>query len=136
MSSENVELVRSLIDAWNDRGEPLLEAYHDDAEWDFRGWGFELRGTFHGPEGLFKLLDAVRAEWVKVRVDAEQYVEKGDKVAFLGHFYARRRNGLEVSDTGTCVFTLREGKVSRFGLYRDRDEALAVLGQRARAGRT
>ena len=127
MSSENVALVRSIIDVWNDRGEALLEAYHEDAQWDFQGWGFDIRGTFHGAEGLFEMLDAVRAEWVDVRVEAEGYVEKGDKVAFLAHFYARRRNGLEVSDSGTCVFTLRDGKVARFSLFRDPDEASALL---------
>jgi len=130
MPSENVTLVRSIIDAWNDRGDPSLDAYHDDAEWDFRGWGFNLRGTFHGTESFAQMLEGLREEWDEIRVEAEQYVEAGDRVAFFGRFYSRRpgRSGLEISDSGTCVFTFSEGKIVRFSLLRDRDEALSLLG--------
>jgi ketosteroid isomerase-like protein len=129
MSSENVALVRAIIEAWNDRGDPSLDAYHDDAQWDFQGWAFDLRGTFHGTDGLLRMVEGLRAEWEEMRVDAEQYMEVGDKVAFFGRLYARRReSGLEVSDSGTCVFTLRDGKVTRFSLLHDRQQALALLG--------
>jgi ketosteroid isomerase-like protein len=130
MSSENVALVRSIIRAWNDRGDPSVLAYHDDAEWNFEGWTFDLHGTFHGREGLSEMLDAVRSEWEEIRVDEEQYLEAGDKVAFFGRFSARRRSsGLEVSDSGTCIFTMRDGKVARFSLVHDRERAMELLGE-------
>ena len=132
MSSENVALVRSIIRAWNDRGDPSVEAYHDDAEWDFEGWAFDLQGTFHGTEGLSEMLDALRSEWEEIRVDEEQYLEAGDKVAFVGRFSARRRSsGLEVSDSGTCIFTIRDGRVARFSLVHDRERAMQLLGNEA-----
>ncbi len=132
MSSENVALVRSIIRAWNDRGDPSVEAYHDEAEWDFEGWTFDLHGTFHGTEGLGEMLEAVRSEWDDIRVHEEQYVEAGDKVAFFGRFSARRRRtGLEVSDSGTCIFTIRDGKVARFILVDDRERARELLGAEA-----
>ena len=130
MSSANVALVRSLIQAWNDRGDPSVDAYHEDAQWDFQGWAFDLHGTFRGTKGLLEMVDELRAEWEEIRVEEEQYMEAGDKVAFFGRFYARRRqSGLEVSDSGTCIFTLRDGKIARFSLLHDRQQALAELGQ-------
>ena len=130
MSSDNVALVRSIIRAWNDRGDPSVDAYHPDAEWDFQGWAFDLHGTFHGTEALVEMVEGVRAEWDEIRVEEEQYMEAGDNVAFFGRFYARRRHtGLEVSDSGTCIFTVRDGKIARFSLIHDRERALELLGQ-------
>jgi ketosteroid isomerase-like protein len=132
MSSENVVLVRSVIRAWNDRGDPSVDAYHENAEWDFQGWTFDLEGTFQGTAGLLEMVKGLHTEWEGIRVEEEQYMEAGDKVAFFGHFYARRRKtGLEVSDSGTCIFTIREGKIARFSLIHDRKRALALLGEQA-----
>jgi ketosteroid isomerase-like protein len=130
MAGENVELVRSLIDAWNERMEVRLEAYHDDAEWDFRGWDYAVEGTFRGTQGLDEMLNAIRDAWEEMRVDPGEYIDAGDSVVFFGRFYARRRGGdLEVSDAGTCVFTVKEGKVARFALFRNWDDAFASVGR-------
>jgi len=129
MSEGNVELVRALIDRWNERGEAALDAYHDDVEWDFTGWDFEVEGTWRGMEGLESVLEGLRERWEEVRVEPEQLIDRDDKVGFFGRFFARRRySGLEVSDSGTCVFTLRDGKISAFSLYRAREDALNALG--------
>ena len=131
MSSENVALVRSVIRAWNDRGDPSVDAYHEDAQWDFEGWTFDLHGVFQGTEALTRMVEGLRAEWEELRVEEEQYWEAGDKVACFGRFFARRRStGLDVSDSGTCIFTIREGKIARFSLLHDRDRALDLMGQR------
>jgi uncharacterized protein len=129
MSRENIALVRLLIDNWNARLEATLDAYHDDAEWDFTGWDYSVAGTFRGTDGLDEMLAFVKEAWEEVRVEPVEYVDAGDNVVFFGRFYARRRGGdLEVSDAGTCVFTLRDGKVSRFRLFRSFDDALAAVG--------
>ena len=59
MSEGNVELVRALIDRWNERGEAALDAYHDDVEWDFSGWDFEVEGTWRGMEGIESVLEGL-----------------------------------------------------------------------------
>jgi uncharacterized protein len=131
MSSENVALVRSVIRAWNDRGDPSVDAYHEDAQWDFEGWTFDLHGVFHGTDAMTGMVEGLHAEWEEIRVEEEQYMEAGDKVAFFGRFFARRRSsGLDVSDSGTCIFTIRDGKIARFSLLHDRERALELMGQR------
>jgi ketosteroid isomerase-like protein len=129
MSSQHLEVVRSLIEAWNERGDPSFDLYHQDAEWDFSGWGFEPHGSLRGIDRIATLMDAVRSDWERVRVEPVQLREAGDRVGLYGRFYARRRggSGLEMSDAGTCLFTFREGKIARFALVRDRGEALADL---------
>src|SRR5439155_12831315 len=67
MSEGNVELVRALIDRWNERGEAALDAYHDDVEWDFSGWDFEVEGTWRGMEGIESVLEGLRERWEEVR---------------------------------------------------------------------
>jgi ketosteroid isomerase-like protein len=132
MSGENVALVRSIIDAWNEGMQVLIDAYTDDTEWDFRGWDYAVEGTFRGTQGLEQMVGVVKEAWEEIRVDPAEYLDAGDNVVFFGRFYARRRGGdLEVSDAGTCVFEVQDGKVSRFALFRKWDEAFESLGRPA-----
>jgi ketosteroid isomerase-like protein len=129
MAGENVELVRSLLRAWNERRDPCFDAYHEDAEWDFSGWDFAVKGTWRGVGAMEDLIDALSDGWEELRVEPDEFIDGGDKVAFVGRFFARRRDsGLEVSDSGTCVFTMRAGKVAAFQLFRDRARALSAIG--------
>ena len=129
MSRENVALVRGLMEKWNETHQPDFSVYHEDAQWDMGGWGFDVRGTFQGVEDWDRMLDQLWEVWEDVRVEPDEYIDAGDNVLFFARMYARRRDsGLEVSDAGFCVFTVRDGKVSRFALYRDRDAAFEYAG--------
>ncbi len=135
MSERNVELVRSLTKSWNSVGDPSLHVYHADAEFDFSGWDFDIHGTFQGLPAIGEALGSLADTWEEMRVDPQEFIDAGDKVLFVGRFLARRRDtGLEVSDSGTCVFTFRDDKISRFDLYRDHASALADAGVKQAAG--
>jgi ketosteroid isomerase-like protein len=128
MSEGNVELIRGLFEAWN-RGESGLETHHDDAEWDFERWNFDVHGTWRGIARQQDLIARVLGEWEQMSVDADRFIDAGDKVVVFARLQGRiRGSGLEVSDAGTYVFELRDGKVARLALYRDRAEALADAG--------
>jgi ketosteroid isomerase-like protein len=129
MSQQNVKLVRRLVDTWNSTGDPSLRAYDEDAEFDFSGWDFAVQGTWRGIAAIKQALTGVRDAWEDMRVEAEEFIDAGEKVVFFARFYARRAgSGLEVSDAGTCVFTIRDGRVAGFNLFRDRRAALAAVG--------
>jgi ketosteroid isomerase-like protein len=129
MSKSNVEIVRSLIDAWN-RREPGLDAYHDDAEWDFTRSRFgEIRHRWTGVDGMREVFGKVLAAWAELRVEPEQILDAGDEVVVVARHIGRRPDsGLEISDGGAYVIAMRDGKVSKFTFYPDKDEALESTG--------
>jgi ketosteroid isomerase-like protein len=128
MSKQNVDVVRSLIEAWN-RREPGVEAYHEHAEWDFTRSSFDVQHRWRGVEGMLEVFGQVLAAWEDLRFEPEDFVDAGDQVVVFARHHGRRRDsGLEVSDAATYVCALREGKIERFTLYRDRTEALEAVG--------
>jgi ketosteroid isomerase-like protein len=129
LAERNVEVVRSLIDAWN-RREAGIDAYHADAEWDFTRSRFgEIRHSWKGVEGMREVFASVLSMWSELRVEAERIVANGDDVLVLARHYGRRpSSGLEISDTGSYLITMRDGKVAKFVFYPEKDEALEALG--------
>jgi ketosteroid isomerase-like protein len=78
--------------------------------------------------------DAVRA-WMTPdifedqQVVVEEIIENGDKVFVQGTFRVKAAgSGIEISNRGWHVWTLRGGKPVRFDVFQDRSEALAAAG--------
>jgi ketosteroid isomerase-like protein len=129
VTEKNIDMVRSLIDAWN-RRVPGVDAYHEDAEWDFTRSRFgEIRHRWKGVEGMREVFTTVLSAWSELRVEAERILGVGDEVVVLARHYGRRpSSGLEISDGGAYVLTMRDGKVAKFTFYPDKDEALEAVG--------
>jgi ketosteroid isomerase-like protein len=125
----NVELVRTLIDAWNSR-DPGLHAYHEDAEWDFTRSRFgEIRHSWKGAEGMRTVFTRVLDAWSELHVEAERIVGTGDEVVVIArHYGSRTTSGLQISDHGAYRIGLRDGKVAKFTFYPDAGEALQAAG--------
>jgi ketosteroid isomerase-like protein len=128
MSQENVEIVKTAIDAIN-RGD-WDAAFKDAAP------GFELDfSRALGPyRGVYRLDQARRfaadftATFESVRFEAEQLIDAGEHVVFLGTLYYRGRDGIETTVSGKQVWTIRDGAVERFVMYQERHEALEAAG--------
>jgi ketosteroid isomerase-like protein len=129
-SVQNVEIVRSLIDAWN-RRDPGIDVYHEDAEWDFTRSRFgEIRHRWKGVEGMREVFAKVLSAWSELRVEPERILDAGDEVVVIARHYGRRpSSGLEISDGGAYVIAMRDGKVAKFTFYPDKHEALEATGQ-------
>ena len=130
MSGErNAQLVRCLLDAWNDQRDPGFDAYHPDAEWDFSNWNFHAEGSWEGEEEQMEFLANFLREWDQTHVDIEDVVATpGGQVVALVRFSARSRaTGAWQSEPGAFLFLFRDGMIARLSLYRDREEALRVL---------
>ena len=128
-AERNVDVARSLIDGWN-RRDAGIDAYHDDAEWDFTRSRFgEIRHSWKGVAGMREVFASVLSMWTELRVEAERIVANGDDVLVFARHYGRRpSSGLEISDTGSYLITIRDGKVAKFVFYPEKDEALEALG--------
>jgi ketosteroid isomerase-like protein len=131
MGSANVELVRSIFEDWARGDFSRSDWAHPEIEYVFVG----------GPEpgswtGMVAMKEAWRAwlsAWEDVRINAEESCElDGERVLLLSSYSGRgKRSGLEVGQMRTdaaMLFHVRDGKVTRFVGYWERDRAFADLG--------
>jgi ketosteroid isomerase-like protein len=132
MSEENVELVRTLLTAFDRADYQLaLEVLDPEVEWQVPpgiAIGQEVyRGRDEVQSGFAEWLGA----WDTHRFEAEEMLDHGDHVVVGGMQIARGRgSGVEVRLPTFHVFTLRDGKVIRHRSYRDRTDALQAAGLR------
>jgi ketosteroid isomerase-like protein len=131
MSQENVEIVRSILAAWErgdyssaDWAHPEVEAVIADGPAPVTSTG--LAGM---AEGWGEFLSA----WKGFRHEADEYRDlDGERVLVLVRWGGRgKTSGLEVAHMATraaVLFHVHGDKVTRVVAYLDRDRALADLG--------
>jgi ketosteroid isomerase-like protein len=130
-TSPNLDLVRSVVAAWERGDFSSLDWAHPDIEYVFADGPDP--GTWRGHAEMAEAWRAWARAWEGVRAEAEDYRELDDeRVLVLVRFGGRgKRSGLELGRmgaNGANLFHVRDGKVTRYVLYWDRDRALADLG--------
>jgi ketosteroid isomerase-like protein len=127
MAEENVEIVRTAIDAYNRRDIPaVLERL--DPEVELLPIRAVLDGmVYRGHEGFKQFMDDMSEEWKEFHPEPEQFRKIGsDYIMVLGRFLGRTRaSGVEVDSPGIWMCHLSEGKILRVQFYTD---AAAALG--------
>jgi ketosteroid isomerase-like protein len=126
--SENLELVRSIIADW-ERGDFSHDEWaHPEIEYEIAdgptpGRWRGIAEMAQGAKALFDTWDdfhVVGAELREVHVN---------QVLVLPDVTGRgKTSGVEIHGQVAYLFDLRDGKVTRYVLYLDRDRALADLG--------
>src|SRR5690242_3004463 len=129
--SENLDLVRSIFDAWG-HGDFSSVAWADPAI-EFAIADGPSPGTWRGLAGLVEGWTDLMRAWDELHSEAEDYLELDqERVLVLAHFSGRGRgSGVQISDmrsNGAGLFHVRGGKVTRHVVYWDRARALADLG--------
>jgi ketosteroid isomerase-like protein len=85
--------------------------------------------VFEGYEGLRRSAAEVREVWANWWVEAERFVDAGDRVLVVERYGGRgRESGLEVDERAAAIWTLRDGRVLRLEVGIPVDEAYATLG--------
>jgi ketosteroid isomerase-like protein len=156
MSEENVEIVRGLYDAWNrgdldapfreagygiDSGltppESELEKFSDvlalidpEVEVEPPLTGPTSGATHHGHQGLLKLVVEFWSQFDERRSELKECIPAGgDRVITTVLHHARGKlSGVEVEMWHHQVWTLRDGKVVRWQMFLNREEALEAAG--------
>lgn len=131
MVSANLDLVRSIFDAWEhgdfssvDWADPNIEFAIADGP---------APGTWNGITGLVEGWSDLMRAWQDLRSEPEEYLELDDeRILVLAHFSGRGKgSGVQISDMrskGAGLFHVRNAKVTRHVVYWDRDHAFAELG--------
>jgi ketosteroid isomerase-like protein len=125
--SDAIRSIRRGYEAFN-RGDfdAAVAEMHPEVEWQRAEWAPETTPL--------KGVEAVRA-WMTPdifedqKVELEEVIENGDRVFVQGIFSGRATgSGIEISNRGWHVWTVRDGRGQRIQFFQDRAEALAAAG--------
>jgi ketosteroid isomerase-like protein len=134
MSQENVEIIQTLFEAFQQRDVKTMESLMaPEVEWDatrFVGVIPDLVGVYHGTEGTQRFWRTWLSSW-KDLVFEHELRDAGDEVVALIHNQRQwgRHSGIETEVPDYAwVYTVRRGKVVRGCFYPDHRSGLEAAG--------
>jgi ketosteroid isomerase-like protein len=129
MSQENVKVVKRAIEGFNRRDlDAAAREFDPDAEVDWsRSKGIEA-GVYRGREATQRFWGTFLEMFESVVAEPEEFIDHGDFVIVLDQTHMRGRDGIEVQARNVTVVTLRDKRIIRWRLCRDRAEALKAVG--------
>jgi ketosteroid isomerase-like protein len=129
MSQANVQIVRNGFEAW-DRHDYEAAASHfsPDVEIDVTDRVLNP-AIYSGLDGAMRFRDEIAETWDEFHVEIEDVVAAGDEVVVLVRSSGLgRASGAQVDSRAAWVAAVREQRITRLRLYRDRSRALAAVG--------
>ena len=137
MSRENVEIVRRLYRAAENIGKDdlyeaipeLIRQFADpEIEWVEAPSRIDGR-TYRGHEGVQRALEHWLDHFEEYRFEIREILDCGDDVLVTGRDEGRGAvSGAPVSADSYQVFTIRDGRITRYRGFSDRESALAAAG--------
>ena len=126
MAPSNIEVVRAVVDAFN-RGDltTALGLCTEDVEFD---WSRRMLDgeVFHGHEGLRQFMQDTLEIFDEIHIPADELTDIGGGVVLLVGTarFKGRVSGLDIEASAANLWTVRDGKVSRFRFYQSKEDAL------------
>jgi ketosteroid isomerase-like protein len=129
MSRQNVELVRSALEAWNRQDEEAaLQLFSPEVELDVSGRVLNP-DIYTGIDGFMRFRREIAEAWTRFELEIEDLFESGSLVvAFVRSIGMGRASGIEVDFRSAWLITVSDQKITRLRLYRERKEALEAAG--------
>jgi ketosteroid isomerase-like protein len=129
MSQENVEIVRTLYEAWaRDEFPGPLELLDAEIEYVNPDGAIEA-GIRRGLPAFIAAGESVSEGWAKWAMEPEAFLPVGDQVAVVVHYRAKgRTSGLDIKGRESALLTLRHGKVVRYEWFHSPEAALEAVG--------
>jgi ketosteroid isomerase-like protein len=132
MASANLDLVRSICDAW-ERGDYSSAEWADpEIEFVITGRG-PADGSWRGLASVRKALREYMSIWENMRPEVEEFRElDGERIIAMSSPRGRGKgSGVELGQMAikeAQLFHVRDGKVTKIVHYGDRGRGLAELG--------
>jgi len=122
------EIVREVIDAYNERDmDAMLARFDDDVVWHTTP-GFLWPGPYRGREAVRELFEHWWQGWDTGYADAEELVEADDRVMVSADVHGRSAgDGLDVHVELNWVFHVRDGLIDLVRSYGSPADARAEL---------
>jgi uncharacterized protein len=130
MSQENVELVRRMLDVYNERSfADNVELIDPAIVWDLSRVELPDGAVYTGRLELTGFVETWEEGFESEHVEAQEILDAGDRVVvFVRHRGRGRLSGIEVDQTFAMVWTMRDGRAVRMDMYPTREEALEAVG--------
>jgi ketosteroid isomerase-like protein len=130
LSQENVELVHRMCEAFLAGNlAAALDVLHADVTWHGTIGGLEEGRTAHGHDEVIEGFVEGLRDWERHSLEAEDYLDAGDRVVVLWHEVGRgKASGVEVETRTAVVYTVRGDEVVEVQGYMDRRQALEAVG--------
>jgi ketosteroid isomerase-like protein len=91
--------------------------------------GFPTSGTYHGIEEVREQVRAGRGTWAEGSCEPEKFFVKGDKVVVYLYAWVRLKDATDwTGGRFADGFAFRNGKITEYLTFRERDEALKWAG--------
>ena len=132
VSQENVDKTRDFIDAYNRRDFDAATRFFDPhIQWVLPE--HQRSDSAVGVEGIIRFWDGLDDTFDELRLQPQEYVDAGDRVATrLRHFARGKGSGLELdNELYHQVTTFRDGVIVRIEYLTSWEEALEVAGAQA-----
>lgn len=129
--SRNAEIVREMYDAFN-RGDPetALSFIDPEVEIHYHGVVIDAAGIYRGHRGMVELMRKILSSFDADSFTSvpEEITERGERLAVTVHQRAKgSSSGVPVEIRIGQVWTIRDGKLVRWEIYRNGEEAKAAL---------
>jgi ketosteroid isomerase-like protein len=123
----DLEKLRALYEEWARGDFSRQDIWDESAAMDTFGMGEPMRAS--GRDDIAATLADWLSAWeLPLRIEADDFIQSGDRILALVRWKGRGKgSGVEMEASGAHLWTFRGGLVSRFDVYRDRDEARAAL---------
>lgn len=129
MPQENIEIVRRLAEAFDERGfDGAREFFDPDIEWH-EDPSFPEAGVYQGMDAVEAYARQFMSEFAEMHYHAVDLTDLDDQViANMRISGEGQASGAAFEISAWWVFALREGKVIRCHAYLDREQALKAAG--------
>jgi ketosteroid isomerase-like protein len=131
MSQENVEVVRQLVQAFNQRDlAAMTQWFAPEVEWEPGGPAAVERALYRGRDEVSSGFASAWETWEVFRVEESEVRDLGDSVVWLGSAHMRGGDAshLEFDQPFAIHLLVRGGKVARFRGFLSWQEALEAAG--------
>ena len=129
MSQGNVEVVRSVYEAWARDDLPGPADLFDTQIEYVNPRGAVEPGTRHGLEAFGRAVEKVFEGWETWQIEPERFVPIEDRVAVVLRYRAYwRMSGVAVEAHESALWTIRDGKVVRYEWFHGPGDALEAAG--------
>ncbi len=130
MSQENVKVLRAVYERWSLGDFWTPEVFDQEVE---VVWAADIpdAGTYHGLAGLEESARQWFSVWDALRIRGEEFIDLGERVLVLITVRGRGKgSSIETAGKYAHIWTMRDGKATRFVGYSDWGKALKSVGLR------
>jgi ketosteroid isomerase-like protein len=135
MSQGNLEMVRRCYEAVNRGDFETIFSVCDPAVEFEPPERAPYAGTYRGVDGVRELLQSLLEAWRDIRWEPERFFETGDRVVVFVKMAVRSQSSdAQIGVRVGHFWEMRDGKIMRFKIFPEREEALEAAGLSAARG--